>query len=548
MKKTGIRPRVNEAKEFLEIAKDFKDSKELIREALSNSWDANSSEVSIDFTATVSSLTKKKAVTVIIEDDGDGMNAEPKKGKDISDLEAFFNLGDSNKSTGSIGTKGHGTKIYYKSNGIFLMTHNNGTITMAKTDVEPWKTLCNGIVPTYSIESNLTDSKEKGTTITVFDFIAKPSDFSSIDVLQRYITWSTVLGSFGHYFGVSRNMKLHLSTTTSPSAVTIEGGFRFPDDNLDLTDGTFSACKIYGPKKVSCGVADDGTEITLEIVGALLGERHRNIVPETYSHMGLWLCKDYIKIERNNEIVESVLGGQYYYRSMLIFANCQHFDLTANRNNIRKEHDVYEPVVEGIKTFCKEMWDDEFVQNYFKTKKLEDEKEKKREDEKKNAERRRKNEIAMKDRINRYKARSKLNHKVLGRALARVPQNEAETALLLQAMISAEIPEIPFVIGDYNITRGVDMIVEEMDKGFQTCKLVELVYSLDKLYQWEHPPEGYHYVVCYEKGQAKEVQKFVDGQESKLVSKPKPGRYTLFVGDDSIDVFVLSEILGGLVE
>ena len=33
---TGIRPRVNEAREFLEIAKDFKDPKEIIREALSN--------------------------------------------------------------------------------------------------------------------------------------------------------------------------------------------------------------------------------------------------------------------------------------------------------------------------------------------------------------------------------------------------------------------------------------------------------------------------------------------------------------------------------
>ena len=37
---TGIKPGVNEAKEFLEIAKNFRDSKEIIREGLSNSWDA----------------------------------------------------------------------------------------------------------------------------------------------------------------------------------------------------------------------------------------------------------------------------------------------------------------------------------------------------------------------------------------------------------------------------------------------------------------------------------------------------------------------------
>ena len=45
----GIRPRVNEAREFLEIAKDFKDPKEIIREALSNSWDARASKVQLTF-------------------------------------------------------------------------------------------------------------------------------------------------------------------------------------------------------------------------------------------------------------------------------------------------------------------------------------------------------------------------------------------------------------------------------------------------------------------------------------------------------------------
>ena len=42
---TGIRPHVNEAREFLEIAKDFKDPQEIMREALSNSWDAGAAKV-----------------------------------------------------------------------------------------------------------------------------------------------------------------------------------------------------------------------------------------------------------------------------------------------------------------------------------------------------------------------------------------------------------------------------------------------------------------------------------------------------------------------
>jgi len=110
-------------------------------------------------------------------------------------------------------------------------------------------------------------------------------------------------------------------------------------------------------------------------------------------------------------------------------------------------------------------------------------------------------------------------------------------------MISSKHPGIDFNIGDYNVTNGVDLIVEQTDKGMLTLKWVELVFSLDKLYQWSHPPEGYHCIICYHLGNVKEVQKFEDGQEGKLVPKAVPGRYTLLVGADSIDIYVLREIL-----
>ena len=76
-----------------------------------------------------------------------------------------------------------------------------------------------------------------------------------------------------------------------------------------------------------------------------------------------------------------------------------------------------------------------------------------------------------------------------------------------------------------------------------TLKWAELVSSLDKLFAWAHPPEGYHTIICYQLGAVKEIQKFSDGQEAKLVSKTVPGRYTLLVGAENIDVYVLREIL-----
>jgi hypothetical protein len=95
----------------------------------------------------------------------------------------------------------------------------------------------------------------------------------------------------------------------------------------------------------------------------------------------------------------------------------------------------------------------------------------------------------------------------------------------------------------HNTTLGVDLIVEKSDKGIPSLKWVELVHSLSKLYEWPHPPKGYHAIVCYELGGVKEIQAFSDGEQSKLVPMQTPGRYALLVGSDSIDVYVLREIL-----
>ena len=123
------------------------------------------------------------------------------------------------------------------------------------------------------------------------------------------------------------------------------------------------------------------------------------------------------------------------------------------------------------------------------------------------------------------------------------PTNEAETALLLQAMISSNHHGINFVIGDYNTTRGVDLVIETMDKGIPSIRWAELVFRLNNLFKWAHPADGYHVVVCYELGDTKETQQFPDGQTAQLVPKGVPGRYAMIVGEATLDVYVLKEIL-----
>ena len=539
---TGIRPRVNEAREFLEIAKDFKDPREIIREALSNSWDAGASKAVIKFSLMPILGTKRKKIMVELIDDGEGLNATPRESFKPSEIESFFNLGDSYKPFGSIGSKGHGTKIYYKSQGITLESWKGGQRINAEMEVPPWDSLIAGVVPTYRYEVT-PDSTGRGTRIHVDGFQAKQSEFASLDQLVQYLQWYTVLGSFGQYFQSPRRMDVALKPIESQSPVTLQYGFSFPDEMADLTKGTDSVCKIIGPLRLPCGITEDGKEVVVELVGALLGENHRSIVPHTYTHMGLWLCKDYIRIERKNELLESVFKGQYYYRSMLIFANCQHFDLTANRNNIRTEQEEYDLAVQGIQKYCADFWKTEFVQSFFNAKRDSDSSKQNEEKEKLKAERQANWQRIRKERVNRYKGRPNLPLSTVYGAPAKEPQNESETSLLLQAMITAKHPGIDFVIGEYNTTNGVDLIVEQIDKDMPTLKWAELVYSLEKLYQSPHPPEGYHCVICYQLGNVKEVQVFPDGQEARLVPKAVKGKYTLLIGSESVDVYVLRDLL-----
>jgi len=538
---TGIRPKVNEAREFLEIAKDFKDPKEIIREALSNSWDAAASKVTLRFDLVRIPETNKRKLMVTIEDDGEGMSSKVRDGINTSELEDFFNLGDSHKPYGSIGTKGHGTKIYYKSQGITVNTWKDGKHIYAKTEVPPWEALKNGHVPTYCYDES--EIAGKGTKIIIDGFEGKQSEFSSIDRLSEYILWFTVLGSFGQYFGSPKRMDLELKTTNQYSSISIPFGFKFPEENTDLTKGVENYCKIIGPKNIDCGLTATGANITVDIIGAIMGESFRGeIVPHTYEMMGLWLCKDYIRVERNNQILEKIFKGQYYYRQFLIFANCQQFDLTANRNNIRSDQDEYELAIEAIMKFIGEIKDNTETKAYFDEKAKEDElKAKKKKDE----EELKKKELiknTIRDRLNAYRGRADLNAPGINGAPIKEPKSEAETALLLQAMISSNHPGIDFRIGEYKTYQGTDLLIEYEHKGIPTSAWAELVFSLEKLFAWPHPHEGIHKVICWELGNVKECQNFKDGKTAKL-KKKHAGRYNLDIETDTIDVYVLREII-----
>lgn len=527
---TGIRPKVNEAREFLEIAKDFKDPKEILREALSNSWDAGARTVSVTFSLTYLSA-RKKMVVVEIVDDGEGM--------DEKGITFFFNLGDSNKKHGCIGTKGHGTKIFYKSAGIFVDTYTDGKKIHAETEMPPWQSLREGLIPTYKYDVSY--ERGRGTKSLVDKFEAKVQDFEAPEALCEYILWNTVVGSFGNYFGNPRKMDVTLKPAGMIPEIHIPFGFKFPDENTDLSGGTHKFVKHFGPETVDCGKTEDGTEVSLEIVGTILGEGKRDIVPHTYEMMGLWLCKDYIKVERANNLIEDVFKGQYYYRSMLIFANCQQFDLTANRNNVRKD-EAYDLAAKAIADFIEKIEGSQETAQYFKANKKETEDDEKKQAQERKEDRRREAQEDLKRRLDSYNGRPSLNDYGLCGAPVKQPRNEAETILLLQAMISSEHRGLDFTIGEYSCYSGTDLLIEFTDKGIPTLQWAEAVFTLGKLFAWPHPPAGIHRVICWDWGRVPASPKFTDGTEAKL-RKKAPGRGSLDIGSDSLDVYVLRDML-----
>lgn len=539
---SGLRPRVNEAREFLEIAKDFKDPRELIREALSNSWDANATEVSLLFDLVPKPGSRGKKIRVTIQDDGDGMSSEPRPEVGSSEIEGFFNLGDSAKKEGSVGSKGHGTKIYYRSHGVSVDTWKNGKHITAKIEVDPWESLRRGHVPTFCYEES-DDTKGRGTRIVVDGFEAKQSDFSNIDELLKYISWYTIAGSVGPYFDLDRKMQIKLRPASGGNVVSVEFGFQFPQENTDLATGTSGICKMLGPERLDAGVTTDGRSVELQLVGVLLGEENRSIVPKTYEQMGLWFAKDFIRIERNNPLLEKALGGQYFYRNFLIIANCQQFDLTANRNNIRTSGEEYELAAGAIEEWCRNIGDSAFVKEYFSAKKEEDVETKRQRTEQQQKEKEKRALDRRNERLSAYKGRASLNAPTVSGAILKEPRSEAETALLLQAMISSGHKGIDFVIGEYNTTLGVDLTVERKDKGFTSPWFVEIVSTLDKINQWSHHPDGFHAIVCYQLGSIAEQFELSDGRTTKLVNKDTQGRYALLLGNDTIEVYVLREIL-----
>lgn len=423
-------PKVNEVNEFIEIASDFEDPLEVIREALSNSHDAKATEVVIEIKQ--DDLGRN---TLIIEDDGEGMNDR--------DLESFFDLGNSRKED-AIGYKGHGTKIYYKSDEIRVETVKGGTRIESVME-QPWRKLNDRELPTYSVEEKET-GEPSGTRIEVHGFQAgqgfDPQKLT-YNKVEHYIKWKTVGGSTAHHFTdnyheMDITVRLDSRIDDTREELTTDNLLKFPDVN-DHLEGEFVAeemCKKYPPKTLSATV-DDGREVEIQVVGIVGGKKARNQMPTYGKHsaqFGVWLAKDFIKVERVNDTISA--DNEFFH--FFFIANCQNLELSANREKIRnKSGVVFQAITDELDRFMTWVCQDPWYKDYIERRKIED---------KKRSIRNQENSIE--ERLQRMEEQGGLS-----------PSNPAEVIAALERYSSNGAVE-PVRIADFQAGEEINAIVE----------------------------------------------------------------------------------------
>lgn len=342
-------PEVNPKAEFAEIANDFSNPLEIIREAISNCFDAKASEIKIS--VFVDKTSGVDELVVEIKDDGDGVS-------EVS-LKNFFGLGFStrlkfdelgNKISDSIGEKGHGTKIYFNSRNVELTSIKDKKKIHAFLE-NPIQTLRSKNNRMPEVKYEITDSTENnGTIIKISGYNLNSQSGFSHNEIKDYIYWFTKYGSFENQIRkISYTPKLFLKGLGANDFEILEYGHPFPNENSNINDlkkidkvsplDHFVAKWVFPNEQVK-----DFPDVFIDMIFYIEGDKAKRIynkmiheknaswaggVYNVETRYGLWLCKDFIPIERHNDWVAEKSEWTKYHA----FVNCQGIKLTANRGD-----------------------------------------------------------------------------------------------------------------------------------------------------------------------------------------------------------------------
>lgn len=545
-----LTPTVDPTQEFIEIAYDFSNPLDIVREGISNAFDAGATQMDISF-FTITEYGEKVLITVL-RDNGNGMD---RKG-----LQSFFDLGNSLRRDDdeAIGEKGHGTKVYLNSEKIRICTVKDGTKLTAEM-LSPKKKLHNRELPEVTVSDESCEDAN-GTEITIHGYNGNRRSEFTHEHLKDYIQWATKVGSVENEFGITKNSSfmLTLKGVDRKESEPIMFGHFFPKNSKSVSalfdEHLVQAPKWYCKKIIRSGNLENFPEIKYDAVFCVEG----NSVKYNYNPMirrsgytapsgsytvqeryGIWMCKDFIPIQRKNEWITS--RGSEYTR-FHAFVNCQDLRLTANRGSIDNTPSeimddlrkaigkIYNDIIEGSDWRDLD-WLESEVLSYTTIDKE-------------------KRDFTW--RIDRVKSSRIADYK--GLRLVE-PKRESGVLSLFLQLQQLEKDIFPFTIIDYDTHQGIDVIVKAKDNiPIVSSKLyyVEFKYYLDK--QFNHSFENLHSIICWDidPKNIKNGDEITDiagvRRTLKIVERANEKDYTRFFLDDirsdrKIEIFVLRQYL-----
>ena len=538
-------PQVSASREFMEISNDFANPLEIVREAISNSFDAKASEIKIDFN--VIKIDGEEVLQIIFTDNGEGM--------DENGLKSFFDLGNSTKEgENNIGEKGHGTKVYFNSSKIEITTIRDNQKIVAVMDT-PKKKLCSNEIPEVKYYKETTKETSK-TEIKVISYNNNRMEHFSHSELKDYIYWFTKFGSPEKEFDIVtyKDVKLYLKGLDRGDFEELNFGHIFPEESVSIDD-LFTTYEEDAPTYFCKKFKEQGNlpnfphmhyDFILYIEGTkkkwdynpMIRRRGYNAPKGAYTiedRYGLWLCKDFIPIQRKNNWIAVKSEFTRYHA----FFNCQHLSLTANRGSIENTPAA---ILADIKTVIKEFMsnieetDDWQNINYlesqstaFKTQKSE--------------------KSNFTTRLKRIKQKKVAQYKGLEFA---EPNNEQEVVLLFTKLDAIDNTIFPFSILDYDTHNGLDAlgIMKQHHLTDPDIKYIEFKNILNN--EFNHSFDYLHSVVCWD------IKNMHDGitikdlsDKSRILEICAPqsnGDYTRYFlnsrrSDRKIEIFVLKTYL-----
>lgn len=495
-----IQPQVNAEAEFLEIVHDFGNPLEVIREGISNAIDAHASSIKIAFT--VEEIEGSKRLVIRFTDDGDGMTREVLS-------RDFWGLGHSPSRArkDAIGEKGHGTKIYLRSEAVIVRTQCTEGAYLSEC-LRPMSALTQRRLHRPKLAAVDRFQKHSGTEIKIVGYNDNERSKFVQDIVKDYLLWFTKVGSIERVFGINErtSFSVHLMCLDRTDYEEIPFGHPFPCENSDIEKlfeekGASAAdwyVKTYVRKSERL---TNHPEVTFDAVISVEGDE----VKRTYNPMirqrrrfesgryrvsdryGIWLCKDYIPITRVNDWIAGFGSGSNAFVLLHGFVNCQSLKLTANRGDIANTDPlILEELKSAVQRLISQV-DTELGDKGIYTLRGWQEESRTLQQERTEFTRRIK---GLKDR--RVATRDE--------RLFVEPQNESELFGLF-INVYALYPDIfDFEPLDYNTTRGIDIIARNRTQNLITEGehwYVELKYML-QANRFNHAFEYLRWIICWD--------------------------------------------------